>query len=83
MSFNSVVEFIAYMLGQVIESMRAPMSFNSVAEFIAMGGHGLYVWLCYGVTLLALVLSFVLPRMRQRQLLREQAQRLRREEAGL
>lgn len=59
------------------------MSFNSVAEFLAMGGHGVYVWLSYGVTLVTLVLGVILPLARRRQVLRELAQRLRREEAGL
>ena len=59
------------------------MSFNSVAEFIAMGGHGLYVWLCYGVVLVVLALNLILPAARRRQILREQAQRLRREESRL
>ncbi len=29
-------------------------AFDSVAEFVQMGGHGLYVWLAYGVTYLVL-----------------------------
>ncbi|WP_068750299.1 heme exporter protein CcmD, partial [Oleiphilus sp. HI0123] len=28
------------------------MSFDSFSEFLNMGGHGLYVWLCYGIGLL-------------------------------
>lgn len=30
------------------------MQFDSLNEFVAMGGHGLYVWLAYGATLLVL-----------------------------
>ncbi len=48
-----------------------------------MGGHGLYVWLCYGVVLAILIANTLLPMMQRRQILREQSQRLRREEAGL
>lgn len=32
------------------------MQFNSFAEFIAMDGHGFFVWLSYGITLLLFVL---------------------------
>ncbi len=59
------------------------MSFSSVSEFLAMGGHGLYVWLCYGVVLAMLIVNMLAPVMQRRQILREQSQRLRREEAGL
>ena len=31
------------------------MSFDSLADFVAMGGHGLYVWLAYGSTILVVV----------------------------
>jgi len=55
------------------------MEFNSFAEFIAMGGHGLYVWLSYGLTAIVIVWNIVQPIMRRRRLLKEQARRLRRE----
>lgn len=29
--------------------------FHSFNEFIIMGGHGWYVWLCYGITLFAVL----------------------------
>lgn len=29
--------------------------FHSVAEFMAMGKHGFYVWLSYGLTFLAII----------------------------
>jgi len=35
------------------------MYFNSFEDFIAMGGHGFYVWLCYAVSLSALIFYFV------------------------
>lgn len=55
------------------------MEFSSLAEFIAMGKHGFYVWLSYGLT--AVIIAFVVmqPILRRRRLLKEQAQRLRRE----
>ena len=48
-----------------------------------MGGHGLYVWLSYGVAAIVLGLNYLLPAARRKLILREQVQRLRREESGL
>lgn len=28
--------------------------FKTFSDFLAMGGHGFYVWLCYGITFAAL-----------------------------
>jgi len=43
--------------------------FDTFAEFIAMGGHGLYVWLAYGSTVVVLLGNFfMLRRARSRQL---------------
>ncbi|WP_028302141.1 heme exporter protein CcmD [Oceanospirillum beijerinckii] len=56
------------------------MHFDSFADFINMGGHGLYVWLAYGLTATLLVINFVLPVMHKRQLQKEQARKLRREQ---
>jgi len=55
------------------------MEFNSFAEFIAMGRHGLYVWLSYGLTAVIVVYNAMQPVLRRRRLFKEQAQRLRRE----
>ena len=35
------------------------MYFDSFADFIAMGGHGIYVWMSYGVTILVLLANFI------------------------
>ena len=35
------------------------MYFKSFAEFVHMGGHAFYVWLCYGIVAVALVLTYV------------------------
>ena len=56
------------------------MHFDSFADFINMGGHGLYVWLAYGLTATLLVINFVLPVMHKRQLQKEQSRKLRREQ---
>jgi heme exporter protein D len=56
------------------------MHFDSFADFINMGGHGLYVWLAYGLTTVLFVINFVLPVLHKRQLVKEQARKLRREQ---
>lgn len=51
------------------------MSFASVAEFVAMGGHGLYVWLCYGASVLVVMGNVLLVRRQQVRMLRDLADR--------
>lgn len=55
------------------------MKFDSLADFLAMGGHGLYVWLAYGIALVILVLNVLQPLRMTRQFFTEQSRRLRRE----
>ncbi|WP_255852015.1 heme exporter protein CcmD [Marinobacterium rhizophilum] len=55
------------------------MKFESMADFIEMGGHGLYVWLAYGIALAIVVLNLVQPLRQTRQFLNQQARRARRE----
>lgn len=45
--------------------------FASFADFLAMDGHGLYVWVAYGVTFAALIAMALYPSLRRRQLQRE------------
>ena len=47
------------------------MYFESFSEVLAMGGHGFYVWLAYGVSTLAIVYLLLGPILRKRQLLAE------------
>lgn len=54
------------------------MSFTNFEEFILMGGHGLYVWLCYGVGLFVLTVAFVSPILRKRAIFKELRQIQRR-----
>ena len=54
----------------------------SVTEFFAMGGHGFYVWLCYGVSLVVVVANVVSVRGRHRRLLRELASQQARHGVG-
>ena len=55
------------------------LQFQSFAEFIAMGKHGFYVWLAYGLTALVIVWNVLQPVLQRRRLLKQQAQQLRRE----
>ena len=43
-----------------------------LAGFFAMGGHGLYVWLCYGVALLVVLWLVYSVRLGERRLVRSQ-----------
>lgn len=55
------------------------MFFNSFSEFLAMGGHGLYVWSAYGIAAVVLIGNIVAPLLKRKQIISEQARRLRRE----
>ena len=55
------------------------MQFDSIAEFIAMGGHGFYVWLAYGLTAAIILFNVMAPVIARRKLIKELSQRLRRE----
>ena len=56
------------------------MQFAEFSEFIAMGGHGLYVWVAYGVAVLVFAFNLVTPMLKRRRFFVEQARQLRREE---
>jgi heme exporter protein D len=55
------------------------MSFSSLSDFLAMGGHGLYVWSAYGVTLVVFVFNAIKPWFMNKRFLQEQKQLQRRE----
>ena len=42
---------------------------NEFATFLAMGGHGLYVWLAYGIAWAALIAMGVRPILSRRRFL--------------
>jgi heme exporter protein D len=50
----------------------------SLADFLNMGGYAFYVWSSWGLALVILIANFVGPLQREKQLLRELAQRERR-----
>lgn len=45
-----------------------------------MGGHGLYVWLSYGIVLVLFIINLAGPLLRKKQLISELTRRLRREQ---
>lgn len=56
------------------------MQFESLNAFIEMGGHGLYVWLCYGCTAVVIAYNLCSPRLMQREVKKTLLRRLRRNE---
>jgi len=56
------------------------MYFDSFSAFIDMGGHGLYVWLCYGIATCVLLFNIVSPLLKTQHFFTEQARRMRREQ---
>lgn len=58
------------------------MSFESFNEFLAMGGHGLYVWLSYGIALAIVVINLVEPMLARKQLITDLVRRFRRESSN-
>jgi len=57
------------------------MAFESFADFINMGGHGLYVWLAYGIATSVVLFNLLSPRMLKKQLVKDHQRKLRREQS--
>jgi heme exporter protein D len=55
------------------------MNFTSVDAFLNMGGHGLYVWLSYGVGLLVFVIAFISPILKKKRIIKDLSQLQRRQ----
>ncbi|TNC82424.1 MAG: heme exporter protein CcmD [Oleiphilus sp.] len=55
------------------------MSFESWQDFWHMGGHGLYVWLCYGVGLLVILGIALAPVWQRKRLVRKLYQQYKRQ----
>ena len=56
------------------------MQFSSFAEFIAMGGHGFYVWLSYGVSIALLILLVFFSVTKNKSIIKQIQRRQHREE---
>jgi heme exporter protein D len=56
------------------------MFFDSIGDFFAMGGHGFYVWLSYGISFVLIAANFIMPVLKRKQLHRDMARLSRREQ---
>ena len=56
------------------------MSFESLEAFIHMGGHGLYVWLSYGVGFLVFAIALLSPLIKHKNIKDELLQLQRRQQ---
>ncbi|NOQ35266.1 MAG: heme exporter protein CcmD [Methylococcaceae bacterium] len=54
--------------------------FASFADFLAMGKHGLYVWLSYGIFLAIILYNVISVVINQRLFFKDAKRRLRREQ---
>lgn len=55
------------------------MSFETFGDFLAMDGHGLYVWLSYGIALAVIAINLTAPILARKQLISDLLRRFRRE----
>lgn len=51
-----------------------------MSEFLAMGGYGAYVWSSYAIFLIVLLIDFISPWRRRRQVLADLRGRLKRQQ---
>lgn len=58
------------------------MQFESLQAFIAMGGHGVFVWSVYGITVLVLSLLLLAPLRKNRRFFLQQMMLLKRQQAA-
>ncbi len=55
------------------------MYFDSFSELIDMGGHGVYVWVCYAIAVSILVFNIASPLLAKKQVIQELNRRIKRE----
>tara|TARA_R110002167_G_scaffold241351_1_gene446675 strand:+ start:458 stop:664 length:207 start_codon:yes stop_codon:yes gene_type:complete len=55
------------------------MQFVDIDAFLNMGGHGLYVWLSYGVGLVVFIIAFISPILKKKRIIKELSQLQRRQ----
>lgn len=56
------------------------MYFDNFSEAMHMGGHGLYVWVAYGLAVVIFMLNLLTPIFKRKRLIVDQARQMRREE---
>ena len=54
-------------------------AFANFSEFLAMGGHGLYVWLSYGLFFGVMSWLMIMPGLDRKKLVKDQIMKMRRE----
>jgi heme exporter protein D len=52
----------------------------SLQEFLAMGGYGFYVWTSYAIATIILVANVILPIIKRKNFLRQQALKQKRQD---
>jgi len=45
------------------------LQFSSFPDFLAMGKHGFYVWLAYGITLVIVMANVLAPILKRKELM--------------
>jgi len=56
------------------------MFFDSFTEFMHMGGHGLFVWLSYGIAGLIVAQNFISPVLTRKKIIKDIERQMRREQ---
>ena len=56
------------------------MYFDSVSAALAMDGHGAFVWAAYAIAVVAVSLLLILPKRKERIILRQLAGEIRRQQ---
>ena len=57
------------------------MYFESFKAALVMDGHGVFVWTAYGIAVIAISLILILPKLKERKILRQIAGEFRRQQA--
>ncbi len=51
-----------------------------MTDFLAMGGYGAYVWSSYAIFMIALLIDYLAPRLRNRRVIADLRGRLKRQQ---
>lgn len=58
------------------------MYFDNFSDVIAMGGHGFYVWLSYGVAVMVVAYNIVVPIKQKNDVIKRLRRNLKRESSS-
>ena len=56
------------------------MFFDSFSDFIQMGGHGVFVWISYGIAALIVAQNFITPMLTRKKVIKDIERQQRREQ---